>query len=60
MKPARSLLDQWGLWAFARYCHKHGVGFETCYWLVFGRMPRLVEPGQIVWKPQHADPGLWT
>ena len=35
------LEDDWGHWAFARYCAKRQIPFETCYQIIFGRLPRI-------------------
>lgn len=32
---------QWGHWAFARFCAKRQIPFETCYTAIFGRKPRI-------------------
>lgn len=37
--PAKA--KQWGHGAFARYCAKRQIPFETCYRAIFGRLPRI-------------------
>ncbi len=36
--PAKA--KQWGHGAFARYCAKRQIPFETCYRAIFGKNPR--------------------
>ena len=40
-EAAQKRIKKIGRWAFVRQCKNEGVSFFMCYYMVFGRLPRI-------------------